>query len=180
MRPQSRVQSGRTAVQFGARENGSPLFITRVLSLPQWFPNASPHTQAVPILSWSHRICSDTIHTLLKTAAITGRAVLNSQCFGRCTGFLSMGKRRDRLESEEPDSSVSLAISYCMPLGKLLHVSRAHFPAVSEAPSSSKSPLSQIHTSVSWVLKQHCFQKMILEIKHTTKKPQVTKLGDTV
>lgn len=89
-------------------------------------------------------------------------------------------KGRDWLESEEQDSSVSLTTSYCVSPGKLLHVSRAHFPVVSEAPSSSKSPLRQIHASVSWVLKQHCFQKMILEMKHSTEKPQVTRLGDTV
>lgn len=70
------------------RANGSPLSITGVLSLLQWFSNAGPHLHAVSILSQSHMICLNTIHTLLKTATVIGRAMLNLQCFGVYIGFL--------------------------------------------------------------------------------------------
>lgn len=126
MCPQSQVQSDRAAVWFGAGENGSPLLITRVLSLPQWFPNTSPHAG-----------CS---HPLLKPCSLLWYNTYPSEncrhhrqgkaqfaVFWEIHRFSEHGeKEQDRLESEKPDSSVGLVTSYSMSLGKLLHVSRAY------------------------------------------------------
>lgn len=115
--------------------------------------------------------------------------MLSSQCFGMC-GFSEWDKgKRSRLELEEWDSTVDVATSYLHLLGQVASRLQVTFPdlqsksvelIISKAPSSSKSPLSQIHISVRWVPKQHSLETVLLKLKRTAEKPQGTCLEDTV
>lgn len=115
--------------------------------------------------------------------------MLSLQCLGMC-GFSEWDRgKRLRLELEQWDSTVNVATSYRHLLGQVASRRQVTFPdlrsksvepIMSKAPSSSKSPLSQIHIFVRWVPKQHSLETVLLKMKRTAEGPQGTCLEDTV
>ena len=115
--------------------------------------------------------------------------MLSLQCFGMC-GLSEWDRgKRSRLELEKRDSTVGVTTSHPHLLGQVASCLQLTFPnlqsksvapIISEAPSSSKSPLSQMHLSVRWVPKQHSLETVLLKMKRTAQEPQGTCLEDTV